>query len=312
MRHGRAGDRRAAEGAAPSQRRPGTRDRRRGRRTRWVRATRRRRRRPVGRRGRGLAPDHHEPVDGGDGREHEHHPQHGHEDVEGEPDAEQHHPLEALHQPTPGVETERLRLGALVRDEHRQRDDGQHEDREIARPRRRGARRRRRGSPRPATRSQTESKNAPRSPAVPLWRATDPSRTSGSPLRISPKTASSEVAVRDQQRGADGGDETEDRERIGRDPEPVQRPADGLEALLGLGAPASVEHPGAVLCGSPGTGQRHGRLTREVARVPVRCPDPGQRLRGRRARPPAERAGSRRRAGSVESGPAGSSFRPGG
>ncbi len=42
-----------------------------------------------------------------------------------------------------------------------------------------------------ATRSQTESKNAPRGPARPLWRATEPSRMSGNPVRITPNTPSS-------------------------------------------------------------------------------------------------------------------------
>ena len=41
-----------------------------------------------------------------------------------------------------------------------------------------------------ATRSQTESKKAPRGPARPLWRATEPSRMSGRPVRTTPKTPS--------------------------------------------------------------------------------------------------------------------------
>ena len=98
-----------------------------------------------------------------------------------------------------------------------------------------------------ATRSQTESKNAPRGPARPLWRATEPSRMSGRPVRITPNTPSTQVAVGDQQRGADGEDEPDDGQAVGGDPGSVQALADGLESSLDRRAPASVEHVQVVL-----------------------------------------------------------------
>ena len=64
----------------------------------------------------GLAPDLHEPLHRGDRREDDHHPEDGHENVEGEADAEQHHPLGAFHEAAAGVVAEPLGPGPLVRD----------------------------------------------------------------------------------------------------------------------------------------------------------------------------------------------------
>ena len=129
-----------------------------------------------------------------------------------------------------------------------------------------------------ATRSQTESKNAPRGPARPLWRATEPSRMSGRPVRIDAEDPEQEVAVGDQQRGADGEDEPDDGQAVGGDPGPVQALADGLESPLDCRAPASVEHAQKVL----------GRRTVQVERAPQgntrsRPRRPGRRAPGRHA-----------------------------
>ena len=128
----------------------------------------------------------------------------GHEDVEREADAEEHEPLGPLHEPAAGVEPERLGPGPLVGDQHRQREDrhGEHGDRAACRSRR-GTTRRRRRCAASATRSQTESKKAPRGPARPLWRATEPSRMSGRPVRITPNTPSTRWPSAISERGAD-------------------------------------------------------------------------------------------------------------
>ena len=65
---------------------------------------------------------------------------------------------------------------------------------------------------------------------------------SGSPVRIDAEHAEQQVAVGDQQRGADGEDETDDGQAVGGDAGPVQALADGLEPSLDRRAPASVEH----------------------------------------------------------------------
>ena len=54
--------------------------------------------------------------------------------------------------------------------------------------------------------------------------------------------AEEQVAVRDQQPGADGDDEADDRQAVGGDTRAVQAPTDRVETPLDLGAPASVEH----------------------------------------------------------------------
>ena len=54
--------------------------------------------------------------------------------------------------------------------------------------------------------------------------------------------AEHEVAVGDQERGADREGEPDDREAVGGDPGAVQALADGLEPSLDCRAPASVEH----------------------------------------------------------------------
>ena len=70
-------------------------------------------------------------MDRGDHGEPEHHPQHGHEDVEREARAEQHEPLETLHDATSRRQAQGLGLGALVGDEHRHRHHRDHQHREA-------------------------------------------------------------------------------------------------------------------------------------------------------------------------------------
>ena len=76
-----------------------------------------------------LAPHLHEAVHRGDRHEHDHDPEHRHQHVEREADAEQHHALGALHEPAARVVAETLGLGALVGDQHRQRDRREREHR---------------------------------------------------------------------------------------------------------------------------------------------------------------------------------------
>lgn len=76
--------------------------------------------RPSGRPG--LAPDPGEALAGGDERERQHQPQDREQQAgHGEPDGQRDDPLRPLHDPTLGVEAERLRLGPLVGDQPRQR-----------------------------------------------------------------------------------------------------------------------------------------------------------------------------------------------
>ena len=79
-----------------------------------------------------LAPHLHEAVHRGDRHEHDHDPEHRHQHVEREPDAEQHHALGALHEPAARVVAESLGLGALVGDQHRERDRREREHRAAA------------------------------------------------------------------------------------------------------------------------------------------------------------------------------------
>ena len=116
------------------------------------------------------------------------------------------------------------------------------------------------------TRSDTESKKAPRGPAVPEALATAPSRRSGRAQRTRsrrpPRRAplAMAIAARAGQDDAAGG------EVVGGDPGAADVGSDGLEALLEAGAPAAVEHQGVPRGrgGGPGQGiprrpsQRHG------------------------------------------------------
>ena len=264
------------------------------------------------RRGRGLAPDHHEPVDGGDRGEHEHHPQHGHEDVEREPDAEQHHPLERA--PSAHRGRREPSDSALARSYETSIDSATTASAstgEVRRPRRRGARRRRRGCTASATRSHTESKNAPRAPAVPLWRATEPSRRSGSPLRTS--------ADDGQQRGCRSRSgprcrpRRRDRRRSARRPRPRAgaapgRRARGPRSALARQRPSSilvrsfagVRAPASVTAGA------HAKLRGYQVAAGSR-----PTARARRAQPP-ERRQDRGAVRVRRIRPAGSSCRPGG
>ena len=81
---------------------------------------------------------------------------------------------------------------------------------------------------------------------------------SGSPVRIDAEHAEQQVTVGDQQRGADGEDETDDGEAVGGDPGSVQALADGFESSLDCRSPASVEHAQWVL-GRDGWSRWSGR-----------------------------------------------------
>ena len=84
-------------------------------------------------RGAGLAPHLHEPLHGGDGGQHEHHPERGDEQgVEQQAEGEEGEALGPLHEPALGVEPERLGLGPLVADQHRHAQHGEGQDRHPA------------------------------------------------------------------------------------------------------------------------------------------------------------------------------------
>ena len=197
--------------------------------------------RPLRRR---LAPDLHEALHRGERGEHEHDPQHRDEDVEREADAEEHDPLGALHEPAARVEAERLGPRPLVGDEHRERERPRTPARRGAGSRRRGTRRRRRGSAASATRSQTESKNAPRGLAWPLRARDRAVEDVGEPGEDDADDAEHEVAVGDERtRCRPRSTRPNDGEGVGGDPERGRRPSPtGSRPSLAPSAPASVEH----------------------------------------------------------------------
>ena len=150
--------------------------------------------------------------------EREHQPQHRHQDVEHERDAEQHEALGPLHEPAVGVEAERLGPRPLVRDQHRARGDGEREDREVRRARR--------------ARYQATPPNTGVGGAVgdgveeraaglawPLPRATEPSSRSLKPATMRPTTAQTKWPDAMSTAVATEHDEPEDRQGVGGDAE---------------------------------------------------------------------------------------------
>ena len=189
----------------------------------------------------GLTPDHHEAMDRGDRGEHEHDPEHRHKDVEREPDAEQHETLGAFHEATTRREPERLRSGPLVGDQHRQRDDGQHEHRQVPAFVREVPRdtEEDRGIGDAVAHGVEERTAWAGATTLARHRAVEDVGQAG---EDEPDHAEHEMAVRDEERSADGEGEPDDREAVGGDADSVQAATDGFEPSLDIGAPASVEH----------------------------------------------------------------------
>ena len=138
---------------------------------------------------------------------------------------------------------ERLGLGALVGHEHREREHGKHEDRQAAA----SSSARCHATPPRITASATRSAHGVEERAAVAGGAALARHRAvehvGQPAEHEPEHREHEVAVGDQDRGADRRGEPERAVSASAEtPEPVQRPADRLEALLGLGPPASVEH----------------------------------------------------------------------
>jgi hypothetical protein len=198
-------------------------------------------RRVLARRHRRLAPHHHEALDRGEPAEHDHHPQHRRQHVEREADAEQDEPLGALHQPAARAVPEALGLGALVGDEHREPGRGEGEDREL------------RAAVRQVPRDAAEEddvrdavgdrveERAARTGAAAVARdgAVEDVRDAG---REQADETPDQVAVRDEDRGADRAREPDGRQPVGRHARPDERATDGLERPFDLRAPADVEH----------------------------------------------------------------------
>ena len=213
------------------------------------------------RRVRGLAVHEHEPVHRGGGGEHEHDPQHRHDDVERERDAEEHEPLGALHQPAARVEAERLGARPLVRHEHRARRDREREDRLVRRPAGEvpgdAAEQQRVGH---AVGDGVEERAARAGLAAPAGdRAVEQVADAGDDHA---DDRPREVARPDEDRGRDRGEQAEDGQRVGRDTDAAQAPAERAEAPLDAVPPASVEHAGTPL-GRSRAVARHRARARE-------------------------------------------------
>ena len=84
--------------------------------------------------GGGLLPDLHEPLDGRDGSEDQHHPERGdHEFREQQCEGEHDDALGTFHDAALGIPAERLGLGPLVRDEHGKTHDRHRQHHDAAR-----------------------------------------------------------------------------------------------------------------------------------------------------------------------------------
>ena len=91
-------------------------------------------------------------------------------------------------------------------------------------------------------RSATESKNAPRTDAVPDALATGPSNRSGQPGGEQEAHAPHEVARAHDEGGHHGHGQPEDGEYVGVDPGTDERPTHGPRRAVYRVAPATVEH----------------------------------------------------------------------
>lgn len=191
----------------------------------------------------GLTPHHDEAVDSRDGCEHQHDPQDRHQDVECQADPEQDQALESLDEPAAGREAQGVCFRPFVRHEHRKRHDRKREHREL------------RAFCRQMPRDPTEQGSVGNSVThrveerAPVSRRAAVTRDRtiedvGQATQDDAEDRKKEVAVRDQPSRRERGDETEDRQAVGRDARGVQRSSDRRKTFFSLGAPASVEHEG--------------------------------------------------------------------